>query len=292
MTKLRYLDAHTYYKTRFGKKIYKASIGLARTCPNRDGTKGEGGCIFCSEGGSGEFSVFEDDIGKALDRAISMVGRKAGPDAGYVAYFQSFSNTYLPPERLDRAISEAGKDPRIVQCAIATRPDCLPDPVMEVLSRHAKEFPLMVELGLQTANDRTGEYINRCFDTECFKEAVRKLTDIGCETTAHVIFGLPGENMDDMMGSVRTASCCTGLKFTCLYVPKGTKIAELWERGELEVLGMEEYFDIVERALEQVPGGKVIFRLTGDCPKSLLLAPMWTADKRKVINYINRRFGV
>ena len=292
MAKLRYLDANTYYKNRFGTKVYKASVALASTCPNRDGKKGTGGCIFCSEGGSGEFSVFEDDLGKALDLAIGMVEKKAGPDAKYIAYFQSFSNTYVPPERLDAAIRTVRSDDRIVQCAIATRPDCLPDDIMEVLKRHASSFPVMVELGLQTANDETGRFINRCFDTECFVDAVKRLTDIGCDTAAHVIFGLPGEDINNMMESVRVASCCTGLKFTCLYVPKGTRIASLWERGELELLGMEEYFDIVEKALETVPDGKVIFRLTGDCPKKLLLAPLWTSDKRKVINYINRRFGV
>lgn len=291
MNRLRYKDANSYYKERFGSKVYKAAIGLADSCPNRDGKCGTGGCIFCSEGGSGEFTISSGSIKESLDHAISMVSKKAGPDARYIAYFQSFSNTYVDPKRLDDALIEAASDERVVQIAIATRPDCLPQDIMEVLARHASQFPVMVELGLQTANDGTGKFINRCFDTSTFVDAVRRLSAIGCDTCAHVIFGLPGEDINDMMESVRVASICTGLKFTCLYIPKGTAIENIWKRGEVEVLGMEEYFDIVEKALDIVPEDKVIFRVTGDCPKKLLLAPLWTSDKRRVINYINRRFG-
>lgn len=291
MSRLCYKDANSYYKERFGSKVYKAAIGLALTCPNRDGRLGSGGCIFCSGGGSGEFTSSGRSIRESLDQAIAMVSRKAGPDAKYIAYFQSFSNTYVEPQKLDDALTEAESDERVVQLAIATRPDCLPDEIMDVLAQHAARFPVMVELGLQTANDETGKLINRCFDTACFCDAVKKLTAIGCDTCAHVIFGLPGEDINDMMESVRVASLCTGIKFTCLYIPRGTVIEKMWERGEVEVLGMEEYFDIVEKALKIVPDGKVIFRVTGDCPKKLLIEPMWTSDKRRVINYINRRFG-
>jgi len=292
MTRLRYLDTNTYYRQRFGRKVYKASLSLATTCPNRDGTCGTGGCIFCSEGGSGEFSSREDSIEESLKKAIGQVRKKAGPEAGFVAYYQSFSNTYVSADVLDDALTIAEDHPDVVQVAVATRPDCLPGDIMEVLASHAARIPLMVELGLQTANDTTGKIINRGFDVECFEDAVARLKDIGCETTAHVIFGLPGETIDDMMGSVAKASICEGVKFTCLYIPRGTVIEKMWREGKVEVLGMEEYFDIVEKALEILPKGTVVFRMTGDCPKKILLAPEWTMNKRMVINYINRRFGV
>ncbi|MBP5654323.1 MAG: TIGR01212 family radical SAM protein [Clostridiales bacterium] len=292
MTRLRYLDTNTFYRQKFGVKVYKAAVILASTCPNRDGTCGTGGCIFCSEGGSGEFAQCESTVKESLDKAIDRVRKKAGTDAKYVAYFQSFSNTYVPAAKLDQALCEAESHPDVVQISIATRPDCLPDDIMEVLAKHAGVFPLMVELGLQTANDKTGRLINRGFDRACFDDAVSRLTAIGCETAAHVIFGLPGEDTEDMMESVRAASVCTGVKFTCLYIPKNTVIEKMWRAGEVEVLGMEEYFDIVERALDILPSGCAVFRVTGDCPKKILLAPEWTANKRQVVNYINRRFGI
>jgi len=292
MSRLRYLDTNTYYRQRFGRKVYKASLALATTCPNRDGTCGTGGCIFCSEGGSGEFSSCGETIEESLEKAVAQVRKKAGPGAGFVSYFQSFSNTYVRAEVLDDALSRAESYPDVVQVAVATRPDCLPEDIMEVLARHAARFPLMVELGLQTANDKTGKIINRGFDTAAFEDAVSRLMAIGCDTTAHVIFGLPGETVDDMMASAKKASICTGVKFTCLYIPKGTVIEKMWREGKVEVLGMEEYFDIVEKALDVIPEETVVFRLTGDCPKKILLAPEWTRNKRMVINYINRRFAL
>lgn len=284
--------ASDYYKQRFGHKMYKASISLDVTCPNRDGSKGRGGCIFCSAGGSGEFSEAPGDVSSQIDAAIARVERKAGDDAGYIAYFQSFTNTYCAPEYLDGAISQAASHDRVEAVSIATRPDCLPEDILDVIRRHSAKIPVFVELGLQTVSDRTAEVINRCYETAVYRKAVADLHAAGANVITHVIFGLPGETEEDMLDTVRYAADCgtDGIKFTCLYVLKGTPLEELWRAGKVEVLGQEEYFGIVGKALELLPEDTVVHRLTGDGPKSLLLAPMWTADKRQVVNYINRRF--
>ena len=272
--------------------MYKASISLDVTCPNRDGSKGRGGCIFCSAGGSGEFSEAPGDVSSQIDAAIARVERKAGDDAGYIAYFQSFTNTYCAPEYLDGAISQAASHERVEAVSIATRPDCLPEDILDVIRRHSAKIPVFVELGLQTVSDRTAEVINRCYETAVYRKAVTDLHAAGANVITHVIFGLPGETEEDMLDTVRYAADCgtDGIKFTCLYVLKGTPLEELWRAGKVEVLGQEEYFGIVGKALELLPEDTVVHRLTGDGPKSLLLAPMWTADKRQVVNYINWRF--
>ena len=287
------LTANEYYKKVFGRKMYKASISFAKTCPNRDGSKGTGGCIFCSAGGSGEFaSECNMSITAQINDAILLVEKKAGPGAGYIAYFQSFTNTYCDPDELAAALDEAASHPKILALSIATRPDCLPGPVMEVISDYAKKIPLYVELGLQTSNDETAKLINRCYETSIYDDAVVRLKEAGVNVITHVIFGLPGEKEEQMMETVRHAveAGTDGIKFTCLYVLKDTVLEKMWNAGEFEVLGQEEYFVIVEKAISLLPPDIVVHRLTGDGPKKLLLAPLWTADKRGVINYINRRF--
>ena len=287
------LTANEYYKKVFGRKMYKASISFAKTCPNRDGSKGTGGCIFCSAGGSGEFaSECNKSITGQINDAILLVEKKAGPGAGYIAYFQSFTNTYCDPDELAAALDEAASHPKILALSIATRPDCLPGPVMEVISDYAKKIPLYVELGLQTSNDGTAKLINRCYETSIYDDAVIRLKEAGVNVITHVIFGLPGEKEEQMMETVRHAveAGTDGIKFTCLYVLKDTVLEQMWNAGEFEVLGQEEYFVIVEKAISLLPPDIVVHRLTGDGPKKLLLAPLWTADKRGVINYINRRF--
>ena len=176
--------------------------------------------------------------------------------------------------------------------SIATRPDCLPEETLAVIKKHAEKIPVFVELGLQTASDKTAEKINRCYKTEEYGKAVAALRAAGANVVTHIIFGLPGETEEDMMDTVRYAVSCgtDGVKFTCLYVLKGTPLEHLWREGKVEVLEQKEYFEIVARALELLPEETVVHRLTGDGPKSLLLAPLWTADKRRVVNYINRRF--
>ena len=288
------ITANRYFREVFGHKMYKASISLDVTCPNRDGNKGTGGCIFCSEGGSGEFSASGSSVMEQIQKAVSQVRAKAGDNAGYIAYFQSFTNTYCLPGYLEKALSEASSIEGIEALSIATRPDCLGPAIMEVLSRQAKKMPLFVELGLQTASDETAEFINRCYKTSEYVEAVKALKEIGANVITHIIFGLPGETRGMMMDTVKLAvdSGSDGYKFTCLYVLENTPLEKLYRDNKVEILGMEEYFDIVEEALGLLPENAVVHRFTGDGPKKILIAPEWTKNKRLVVNYINRRFGL
>lgn len=289
------ITANQYFRDVFGHKMYKASISLDVTCPNRDGSKGSGGCIFCSEGGSGEFSAkCKTTITEQIEEAIEQVRKKAGKDAGYIAYFQSFTSTYCAPEYLEKFLSEASSIEGIEALSVATRPDCLGPEIMEVLKRQAREKPLFVELGLQTSSDKTAELINRCYKTEEYVKAVAALKSIGANVITHIIFGLPGETKDMMMDTVRLSADAgsDGYKFTCLYILKNTPMETLYNENKVEILEMEEYFDIVEEAISILPQAAVIHRFTGDGPKKILIAPSWTMNKRQVINYINRRFGL
>ena len=289
------ITANKYFRDRFGHKMYKASIAIDVTCPNRDGSKGTGGCIFCSEGGSGEFAARGDNsVTEQIKKAIDQVKDKAGKDAGYIAYFQSFTSTYCSACYLENVLSEASSCEGIEAVSVATRPDCLGPEILEVLSRQAKKMPLFVELGLQTASDKTAEFINRCYKTEEYTEAVKDLKAIGANVITHIIFGLPGETKDMMMDTVRTSvnAGSDGYKFTCLYVLENTLLEKFWRENKVEILEMEEYFDIVEEAVKLLPEDAVVHRFTGDGPKKILLAPEWTKNKRQVVNYINRRFGL
>ena len=291
---MRYNDANTYFKERFGHKMYKAAISLDVTCPNRDGTKGTGGCAFCSAGGSGEFaSDKKKSVTEQIDEAVIRLSGKVKGETGYIAYFQSFTGTYCDPLYLRKSLEEASSHPKVEALAIGTRPDCLPEDILEVLKDISKKIPLMVELGLQTSDDRTAKSFGRGYETCEYIKAVSNLKKAGCEVITHIIFGLPGESKEGMLRSVRTAidAGTDGVKFTCLYILKGTRYEKEWEEGRIEVLSMEEYFDIVEQAVNMLPSHVVVHRLTGDGPKSLLLAPLWTANKRNVVNYINKRFS-
>ena len=288
------ITANQYFRKVFGHKMYKASISLNVTCPNRDGSKGVGGCIFCSEGGSGEFSAAGCSVTEQIRKAIDQVKDKAGDDAGYIAYFQSFTNTYCDPRYLENALNEASQFDGIEAVSIATRPDCLGDEILAVLKKQALRMPLFVELGLQTASDETGVLINRCYETSDYINAVKALKSIGANVITHIIFGLPGETRDMMMDTVKLAvdSGSDGYKFTCLYVLENTPLEKLYRDNKVEILGQEEYFDIVEEALRLLPETAVVHRFTGDGPKKILIAPEWTKNKRQAVNYINRRFGL
>jgi hypothetical protein len=289
------ITANKHFRDAFGHKMYKASISLDVTCPNRDGSKGVGGCIFCSEGGSGEFAAQRSDpVSKQIEDAVDQVKGKAGKDAGYIAYFQSFTNTYCSSNYLENALTEASECEGIEAVSVATRPDCLGPEIMDVLERQAKRMPLYVELGLQTGNDNTARIINRCYETKEYPEAVAALKDIGANVITHIIFGLPGETKDIMIDTVKLCrdSGSDGYKFTSLYVLKNTPLEKLYYDNKVEILEMEEYFDIVEEAIRILPESAVIHRFTGDGPKKSLIAPLWTMNKRQVINYINRRFGL
>ena len=288
------ITANKYFRSRFGHKMYKASISLDVTCPNRDGNKGTGGCIFCSEGGSGEFAATGDTVTQQIRKAVDQVKDKAGNNAGYIAYFQSFTSTYCSPCYLKNALDAASACDGIEAVSIATRPDCLGPEIIDVLREQAKKMPLFIELGLQTSSDETALLINRCYQTSEYDDAVNKLHGIGANVITHIIFGLPGETRDMMMDTVRHCvnAGSDGYKFTCLYVLENTRLEKLYSESKVEILGMEEYFDIVEEALKLLPEDAVVHRFTGDGPKKILIAPDWTKNKRQVINYINRRFGL
>ena len=288
------ITANKYFRSRFGHKMYKASISLDVTCPNRDGNKGTGGCIFCSEGGSGEFAATGDTVTQQIRKAVDQVKDKAGNNAGYIAYFQSFTSTYCSPCYLKNALDEASACDGIEAVSIATRPDCLGPEIIDVLREQARKMPLFIELGLQTSSDETALLINRCYQTSEYDDAVNKLHGIGANVITHIIFGLPGETRDMMMDTVKHCvnSGSDGYKFTCLYVLENTRLEKLYSESKVEILGMEEYFDIVEEALKLLPEDAVVHRFTGDGPKKILIAPDWTKNKRQVINYINRRFGL
>ena len=288
------ITANQYFRKVFGHKMYKASVTLCVTCPNRDGSKGTGGCIFCSEGGSGEFSVSGISVTDQIRQAIDKVRKKAGDDAGYIAYFQSFTNTYCDPLYLENVLNEASACDGIEAISIATRPDCLGPQILAVLKKQAERMPLFVELGLQTASDETAEFINRCYKTGEYVNAVKALKETGANVITHIIFGLPGETREMMMDTVKLAidAGSDGYKFTCLYVLENTPLADLYRDNKVEILGQEEYFDIVDEAIKLLPEDAVVHRLTGDGPKKILIAPKWTKNKRQVVNYINRRFGL
>ncbi|MGN0395032.1 MAG: TIGR01212 family radical SAM protein [Coprococcus sp.] len=280
-----------YIKDTFGEKLYKLSLNAGCTCPNRDGTAGYGGCIFCSAKGSGDF-------GGRADVPISLQIRKeklrmAGKARcqRYIAYFQSFTNTYGDICVLRKKFLEAAYNPEIAAIDIATRPDCLDADVLELLAELASIKPLWVELGLQTVHERTAKLINRCYPLEVYDDAIEKLKKFPVHIVVHMIIGLPFETEEDMVETAGyiSDSGVHGIKFQLLHVLKGTKLAELYEDGLFDVLSLEEYTDILIKCIKQVREDMVIHRITGDGPKSILIAPLWSADKKKTLNYIRSR---
>ena len=273
----------------FGHKMYKASISLNVTCPNRDGSKGTGGCIFCSEGGSGEFASKCGTVSEQIRTAIDQVKDKAGKDAGYIAYFQSFTNTYGDMDYLERKYREAMEPDDIVALSIGTRPDCISDDMLEVLAGLNRIKPVWIELGLQTIHPASARYIRRGYELPVYDECVRRLREKGITVIVHVILGLPGETTEDMKETVRyvCASGVQGIKLQLLHILKGTDLYGDYLQGKVPVMSMEEYLDLLKELLPMIPDDVVIHRLTGDGPKRLLVAPLWTADKKKVINAIS-----
>lgn len=292
----RYYSLSTYVKDRFDMKLYKASLDGGFTCPNRDGSKGVGGCIFCDNEGSGHFTgkaLDEDNsISVQLERAKALVRSKMPKNggSGYIAYFQAYTSTYGPVERLRELYEEAVNDSEVKVLSIATRPDCLGKDVIALISEMSKKIPVWVELGLQTSNSTSASLINRCYDNKVYVKAVNDLKKAGVDhIITHVILGLPGETCEDMLESVRYAcnAGTDGLKLQLLHVLTGTKLADMYNAGEFDVLSMEEYTQIVSRALDIIPPDIVVHRITGDGDKNKLIAPMWSADKKRVLNYMN-----
>lgn len=287
---MEYYSFNRYLRERFGCKVYKISINGGFTCPNRDGTLGTRGCIFCSAGGSGDFA--EDpklSITKQIENGKKRVRNKI-KDGKYIAYFQAFTNTYAPVSVLREKFTEAINRPDIVMLSVATRPDCLPDEVIELLKKLNKIKPVTVELGLQTIHKKSADYIRRGYDLECYDNAVRRLKEAGIEIVCHIILGLPGESKNDMLESVDYAckNGIDGIKLQLLHVLKGTDLEKDYRAGKFETLTFEEYLDIIKDCVKIIPKNIVIHRLTGDGAKKDLIAPLWSADKKRVLNAVSR----
>lgn len=287
---MEYYSFNRYLHERFGCKVYKISINGGFTCPNRDGTLGTRGCIFCSAGGSGDFAESPElSITQQIEKGKERVKNKI-KSGKYIAYFQAFTNTYAPVETLRKKFTQAINHPDIVMLSVATRPDCLPEEVIELLKELNDIKPVCVELGLQTIHEKSAEYIRRGYKLECYDNAVKRLKAAGLEVVCHIILGLPGETKSDMLESVDYAckSGIDGIKLQLLHVLKGTDLAKDYENEKFRVLTMDEYLDILKSCLDIIPKNIVIHRLTGDGAKKDLIAPLWSADKKRVLNAVSR----
>lgn len=287
---MEYYSFNRYLREKFGCKVYKISINGGFTCPNRDGTLGTRGCIFCSAGGSGDFAESPElSITQQIEKGKERVKNKI-KSGKYIAYFQAFTNTYAPVETLRKKFTQAINHPDIVMLSVATRPDCLPEEVIELLKELNEIKPVCVELGLQTIHEKSAEYIRRGYKLECYDNAVKRLKAAELEVVCHIILGLPGETKSDMLESVDYAckSGIDGIKLQLLHVLKGTDLAKDYENGKFKVLTMDEYLDILKSCLDIIPKNIVIHRLTGDGAKKDLIAPLWSADKKRVLNAVSR----
>ena len=284
-----YRTLNSHYLEKFGSKVYKLSIDLGFSCPNRDGTISTGGCIFCSSLGGGEFAERGESVLSQLERAKSRVDAKS-KSGKYIAYLQAFSNTYAPISTLREVYYEAISPDYIVGLSIATRPDCLSDEVVDLISEINLIKPVSVELGLQTVHEETATLINRGYPLSTYLDALHRLKDKGIEVVTHIILGLPGESVDMMIATTRQVvdAGTDGVKFHLLHVLKGTRLADMYARGEFECLSMQEYASILKRCISIMPPHVVVHRITGDGAKRDLIAPLWSADKKKVLNYLNR----
>lgn len=281
-----YKTANEYYKEKFGCKVYKLSLDGGFSCPNRDGTVGTGGCIFCSALGGGDFAETGTDIKEQLERAKKRVETK-NKGGKYIAYFQSFTNTYAPYERLKKLFYEAIEPDDIVGLNIATRPDCLPNDTIALLKELNQIKPITVELGLQTSNDQVAKYINRGYPSSVYEQAVSKLKAAGIEVITHIILGLPKDNpVETTRFAVRNGT--NGVKFHLLHILKNTRLETEYNGGNVTPLTLEEYALLLKQCIEVLPKETVVHRITGDGAKKDLIAPLWSADKKKVLNYLNQ----
>ncbi|MCD7796403.1 MAG: TIGR01212 family radical SAM protein [Clostridiales bacterium] len=287
---MKYYSLNNYLRDTFGEKVYKISINCGFTCPNRDGTLGTRGCIFCSKGGSGEFSGDSSlSVTQQIEDGKALVANKI-KSGKYIAYFQPFTNTYAPIEVLRSKFMQAINHRDIVALSIATRPDCLGNEVIALLDELNKIKPIFVELGLQTIHERSAEYIRRGYLLSVYDDAVERLNKIGVNTVVHLILGLPGESKADMLESVKyvCSGKINGIKLQLLHILKNTDLEQEYLDGKVKVLEFDEYLDILKDCVEIIHDDIVIHRLTGDGAKKDLVAPLWLADKKRVINAINK----
>lgn len=283
-----YYSLNEYLKNTFGEKVYKLSLDLGLTCPNRDGTLDTRGCIFCHNGSS-HFAEGGENVHIQLENAKKRIQSKTDAKK-FIAYFQSFTNTYAPAEYLEKIFTEVTNREDIVAISIATRPDCLPIDILDLLEKLNKIKPVWVELGLQTANEKSAEYIRRCYPNSVYENAVKELKERGITVITHIIIGLPNETRDDIFNTVDFSvnSGTDGVKLQLLHILKDTDLYEDYKKGLVKPLSLNEYMDILFECIERIPQNIVIHRITGDAPKKELVEPLWSADKKNVLNTINR----
>lgn len=293
---MEYKSISSVWKNKYGGKVYKLSLQSGCTCPNRDGKIGTGGCTFCSEGGSGDFAAqYTENIEKQIEEAKKKVDSKfpKGEPHRYMAYFQSFTNTYGEVKRLRNLYERTLAVPEIVGLSIGTRPDCLPPEMIDMLTWLNQKKPVMVELGLQTIHDETAKRIHRGYTLDVFEEAYRKLSAVGIEVVVHVILGLPGESKEDMLKTIdylaKLHPTLPGIKLQLLHILKGTQLAKDYEMEPFHIFTMEEYTDLVVECLQRLPEETVIHRMTGDAPKALLIEPKWSGDKKRCLNMLQKK---
>lgn len=287
-----YFSANQYYRELFGEKAYKLSLDAGMTCPNRDGALDTRGCIFCSAGGSGDFAQSAaGSVAEQLDGAIARIAPKYS-GGKYIAYFQAFTGTYAPLQRLREIFVPAAEDSRIAGISIATRPDCLEDCKIGFLKELAKRKPVWVELGLQTINEKTAKYIRRGYELPVFEDTLSRLKRAGIPVTVHIIVGLPGENRADYIKCAEYLADrqVEGVKIQLLHVLRGTDLAADYEAGLFSTMERDDYIRTVVDMLELLPPDTVIHRLTGDGPRKILIAPQWSTDKKNILNLIHREF--
>ena len=286
-----YRSLNDEMKEKFGQKVYKLALEGGFTCPNRDGTLGTRGCIFCL-GGSGDFAEkLCPSVTEQIEKAKSRVAHK-NPSGKYIAYFQSFTNTYGPLEKMRTLFGEAISHPDVVGLSVGTRPDCLSEETVELLSDLNKIKPVWVELGLQTIHEKTAEYIRRGYHLSVFDDAVSRLKKAGIYVVVHMIIGLPGETPEMIWETAEYIgkSGADGIKLQLLHVLEGTDLADDFAAGKFSVLEMEEYISVLEECIRRIPKEMTVHRLTGDGSKRHLVAPLWSADKKRVLNAINLAF--
>lgn len=291
-----YYSLDAWCKNTYGRKLYKVALDAGCTCPNRDGTLGSGGCIFCSAGGSGDFAISGVSIREQLDAGKRLLDKKwqtGDPQRSIlIAYFQSYTNTYGDPDRLCRLFSDALSQPDVAGISIATRPDCLGDGILHRLVALKDAFPaqfIWIELGLQTIHDRTAALIRRGYETAVFEDAMQTLGELGFPVIVHTILGLPGESRDDVLATMRALNRLKpfGIKLQLLHILKGTDLADLYESGSVKALSKEAYVELVTDCIAALSPDICIHRITGDGPRRLLLAPDWSRNKRDVLNSIH-----
>ena len=287
----RYRSLNFFLREKFGGKVMKISLDGGFSCPNRDGRISREGCIFCSERGSGDFAGNRcNPISRQFDDVVKVMEKKWQADQ-YIAYFQAFTNTYDTVDNLRQKYDEAIRHQGVVALAIATRPDCIDEPVARLLAEYSRRVYTWVELGLQTSNEATGRLINRGYDNLAYEKAMALLTSYDIPVVTHIIFGLPGETHEDMLRSVKYVNVFkpAGIKLHLLHLMKHTPMVQLYEAGRLRFLEFDEYVELVVQALTLIYPDTVIHRLTGDAPRSSLIGPEWSLKKWEILNAIDRK---